>query len=445
MNWLSKITPKHGWLDLVVITALLLGFNLIFSAKNIGWLHLNPTPWLFLPLLMGSRYGFTPGIAGAVVAILVVLFGMPDADMFLQQILRDHGYQFAMLFLVGALSGEVRRGYRQKEVRLFAEAEQARDRLKKLDTDLFLVKEAKGELERMIATRDAELSTLDSEIRRLFDAEGDEVYQDILLLLNRQARVADAAIFTISPDGKELIRKALIGNQHSLPDRMLLKQQEMIQLATQKGTTVTIPEFWETGKGGTHDYLIVVPLLDFSNHPIAVLVVTGMPFISLTRKSVYRISLICRWSARVVEITHQLGNTSRFIGGIETQRVYTSEFFRENLMLTLESWRQHSLPSTIVMFTLPGKARGRQSELEGLIMPSIRTGDFAADLGLSIPHLAVLLPLSGERGTGIFVDRILSSCAQKSEVGREIQPKVINIEDFDSIDHVWNELTRNVA
>jgi hypothetical protein len=445
LNWISKITTKHGWLDLVVITVLLLGFNLIFSPKQIGWLHLNPTPWMFLPLLMGTRYGFTPGIAGAVVAILVMLFGMSDADVFMQQVLREHGYQFAMLFLVGAVSGEVRRGFRQKEIRLFAEAEQARERLKKLDTDLFLVKEAKGELERMMATRDAELSTLDSEIRRLFDAEGDEVYQDILLLLNRQARVADAAIFTISPDGKELIRKALLGNQRSLPDRMFLKHQEMIQLATQKGTTVTIPEFWESGKSGTHDYLIVVPLLDFSNNPIAVLVVTGMPFISLTRKSVYLISLICRWASRVVEITHQLGNTSRFIGGIETQRVFTSEFFRENLILTIESWRQHSLPSTVVMFTLPGKAKGRQSELEGLIMPSIRTGDFAAELGLPIPHLAVLLPLSGERGTGIFVDRVLASCARKSELGREIQPKVISIEDFDSIDHVWNELTRNVA
>ena len=88
--------------------------------------------------------------------------------------------------------------------------------LKKLDTDLFLLREAKAELERLLATRDAELSTLDAEIRRLFDSEGDELWQDILLLLNRQARVSDAAIYKVAPDGHTLVRKGLLGSARSL-------------------------------------------------------------------------------------------------------------------------------------------------------------------------------------------------------------------------------------
>jgi hypothetical protein len=446
LKWLDKLKPRYGWLDLAAITGILLVVNLAYSPRDIGWLKQNPSPWIFLPLLMGGRYGFVPGVAGAGIAILVFLFGIEQStSSFFSATLRVHGYHFAMLLLIGGLSGEVRRMFRKKEVRLFAENEQAKERLKKLDTDIFLLREAKSELERMLATRDAELSTLDTEIRRLFDAEGDEIYQDILLLLNRQARVADAGIYSLTPNRRELLRKGLIGSEKTLPYRLYVKKEEMIAMAIEKGTTITVPEFWEADKTAEHEFLLVVPMHDFTGNPIAVLIVSGMPFISLTRKSVYLISLICRWSARVVEITHQMGSTGRFIGGIETQRVFTEEFFRQNLLLAMESWKKHSLPSTIALFTLPRAPKSQQSQLESLIIPNIRSGDFPADLGFPVPHVAVLLPLSGERGTGIFKERIINACRRTAELGADIESQIISLEDFDSVDEVWNEISKNVA
>jgi len=443
LKWLDKLHAKSGWTDLIAITGILLAVNLVYAPRDVGWLKLNPSPWLFLPMLMGGRYGFVPGVAGAGVAVLISLFGVEN--LFLDTVLREHGYHYAMLLLIGGISGQVRRMFRQREVLLYAENEHSKERLKKLDTDLFLLREAKSELERMLATRDAELSTLDTEIRRLFDTEGDEIFQDILLLLNRQARVADAAIYTITPDGKELTRKALLGSDKTLHYRLYVKKEDMIAAALQKGTTVTVPEFWEAGKTTEHDYLLVVPMHDYTGSPIAVLVVTGMPFIALTRKSVYLISLICRWSARVVEITHQMGNTSRFIGGIETQRIFTAEFFRQNLRLALLSWKKHSLPSTIVLFTLPHASKSLQSQLESLIIPNIRGGDFPAELDLPVPHIAVLLPLSGERGTGIFADRILNACRRSPEIGGAVEAQVIVLEDFETEDEIWAEITSHVV
>jgi len=446
LKWLDKLQPRYGWIDLGVITGVLLIVNLLYSPKDLGWLNLNPSPWLFLPLLMGGRYGFIPGMAGTGIAILVLLMGIDQREqLFVDIIFRDFGYQLASLVLIGGLSGEVRRMFRQREKKLFAEHEHAKERLKKLDTDIFLLREAKSELETMLATRDAELSTLDTEIRRLFDTEGDEIFQDILLLLNRQARVADAAIYTFASRNRELIRKSVLGNPSDLPERLKVKQEEMIELAIREGSTVTIPEFWEAAKTANAKFLIVVPMLDFTGTPIAVMVVSGMPFISLTRKSVYLISLICRWAARVVEITHQMGNTSRFIGGIESQRIFTSEYLRQNLILAIESWNKHSLPSTVVVFTLPHQPSSQQARLESLIVPLIRSGDFPAELGLSSPHLVVLLPLSGERGTGIFIERILNACRRSSELGGEIEAQVFSVEDFGSVDEVLNEVTRHVA
>ena len=297
MDFLNKLAPKHGWLDLLVLTGLLLVINGFFAPRDIGWSHLQPTPWLLLPILMGCRYGFASGMAGAGVAVLVVSFGFlqqaepyaiktpeqakaaleqrmnqvaivvldgrpaagrPDLqtrqlDVLIGVLLRHHGYLFAAMFAAGGICGQIQRGFKSREILVTAQADRATERLKKLDTDLFLLREAKAELERLLATRDAELSTLDAEIRRLFDSEGDELWQDILLLLNRQARVSDAAIYKVAPDGQTLVRKGLLGSARSLGERLALRDVEMAGLALKSKSAVTIPEFWQRAVGEQRD------------------------------------------------------------------------------------------------------------------------------------------------------------------------------------------------
>lgn len=489
MDFLNKLAPKHGWLDLAVLTGLLLLINGFFASRDIGWTHLHPTPWLLLPILMGCRYGFSSGMAGAGVAILVVTFGFfqqvevhgirtPEQaratmekrmnqvaivvldgrptqgggevqtrqlDVLLGVLLRHHGYLFAAMLAAGGVCGQIQHGFKSREVLVTAQADRATERLKKLDSDLFLLREAKAELERLLATRDAELSTLDAEIRRLFDSEGDELWQDILLLLNRQARVSDAAIYKLTDQGRTLVRKGLFGSARSLDERLAVADVEMAGLALKSKSAVTIPEFWQGAVGAQRDYLMVVPLLDSREQPLALLIVTGMPFISLTKKTVYLVALICRWAARVAEVEAQAATTSRVVEGVEGQRVFTEQFFRTNVQLAFDSWQQHSLPSAVVLFTAARLPKSKQAQVETLVMAHIRGGDFPATIGLPVPHLAVLLPLCGERGVGIFADRILAACRRDTELGAHIQAHVVNLDSVTSMDQLWADLTRHVA
>lgn len=489
MDFLNKLAPKHGWLDLAVLTGLLLVINGFFASRDIGWTHLQPTPWLLLPILMGCRYGFASGMAGAGVAILVVAFGFfqqvevhgirtpeqaraameqrmnqvaivvldgrkaqerPELqtrqlEVMVGVLLRHHGYLFAAMLAAGGICGQIQHGFKSREILVTAQSDRASDRLKKLDTDLFLLREAKSELERMLATRDAELSTLDAEIRRLFDSEGDELWQDILLLLNRQARVSDAAVYKLSSDGRTLVRKGLLGSAQSLGERLAVADVEMVGLALKGKSAVTIPEFWQGAVGVQRDYLMVVPLLDSRDEPLGVLVVTGMPFISLTKKTVYLVALICRWASRVAEVEAQADTTSRVVEGVEAQRIFTEQFFRTNVQLAFDSWQQHSLPSAVVLFTAARQPKAKQARAEALIMAHIRGGDFPATIGLPVPHLAVLLPLCGERGVGIFADRILAACRHDPELGAHLQAHVVNLDTVTSLDQLWADLTRHVA
>ncbi|NBR86789.1 MAG: hypothetical protein EBT61_15010 [Verrucomicrobia bacterium] len=138
MDVLNKLAPKHGWLDLAVITGLLLVVNSMFAATDIGWTKLHPTPWLLVPILMGCRYGFPAGMAGAAVAIIVVSVGFArHADFFIVTLLKVHGYLFAAMAAAGGICGQIQRGFKAQEILLKAQAERTGERLKKLDTDLF--------------------------------------------------------------------------------------------------------------------------------------------------------------------------------------------------------------------------------------------------------------------------------------------------------------------
>lgn len=67
------LRPKSIALDAVLVAVVIVGANLLFDRAHPGWINLNPSPYLLLPILLGSRYGFVPGIlAGLTASVLIV-------------------------------------------------------------------------------------------------------------------------------------------------------------------------------------------------------------------------------------------------------------------------------------------------------------------------------------------------------------------------------------
>lgn len=432
---------KSARTDTVVLAVLLLTLNSLFSPFDIGFTKLNPSPYLILPVLIGSRYGFGPGIFAGLSAVVVTMIGQWRLlDLSFTQTLALHGYYLGFLIGIGGICGEIQNYFRVRELQLEAIVENAKDRLKKLDTDLVMLREAKAELERVLATRDAELSTLDADLRRIFDSEQDELLQNLLLLFNRQCRVSDAGVYWLG-EGETITRRAILGSDQFLPTELQMSEVEMISLAMRHKTTVTIPEFWQRAIGQHKNYLIASPLLDSRDEPMGVLIVTGMPFIALNKKTVHLITLICRWASRIIEIRTKASNAYRIVSGIESQRLFTTEFFKQTLDLAYQSFLQHNLPSSLVLFSLPTEPGARQDEFEKIMMATLRGGDFPATLGLPYPHLVVLLPLTGERGAHIFIDRIVLSFERTTSFSSDLNSELVIFDAKQTSEQLWERLT----
>ena len=449
MSWLSRfkspelpagVSPGNVWVDLPVIGGLIVIINSVAAPKDIGWFQTNPSPYFLIPVLIGSRYGFGFGAGtGTITAAALLASKMLQGNLSLLDALERNGYFFGALIVIGGLCGEIQNTFKKREIQARVQNDNYQERLKKLDSDTFLLREAKAELERLMATRDSELSTLDNEVRRLFDSEGDDLYQNILFLLNRQVRITDAAIYIQAPNGS-LGRRALIGMPEHLPEHITIAEHEVCSLVWKHKASVTIPEFWQGTRSERTPYLTAVPFLNADDDPIGVLVITGMPFIALNPKALHLINLICRWSSSVVELRFQADTTYRTIDGMENQKMFLTPFFRKNLELTHASFDLHGLPSSVVVFHLPGEPKWKQEGFEKLVLRGVRNGDFPVDLSPNAPNVAVLLPLSGDRGAGICRDRILATCRKDPEHGPLTECAIFTFEEGESCEQFWQRL-----
>ena len=440
MSFSRLVIPRVAPLDAVVLAAILASLNFWIAPTDPGWLNVNPSPYLLLPILIGGRFGFFPGIGAGVLSVTIIVAG----QFWLKKVdpvssLNSERYVYSCLVLTGGICGELQHFFNGKLKRLTEIQDSFQQRIKKLDNELYFLREAKVEVDRIIATHDSGLSTLDTEIRELYLINDAQFYQQVLALLNRQAQVADAAIYLIQPN-HQLLRQAVIGNENSLPQELALSEVEMALLAIERQTPVSISEFWKLGATRPGPYLICLPFLDADDNPVAVLMITGMPFFSLNQKSVHLITVICKWASRVIQVRKTADGNFRLVDGVQKHKIFTEKILRRNLELASFSHQTHHLPSTLVFFSLPGMALTLQPAFERAIISCVRAGDFAAQLDFSFPNLAVFLPLTGERIAQHVATAALAQLSKDAELCCSVEHRVFTLDEAESAEQLWQEL-----
>ncbi|GAB5562306.1 MAG: hypothetical protein SynsKO_39530 [Synoicihabitans sp.] len=419
MDIRSSLAPQSVWGDGIVIGGCLAVANYAIAPVDPGWLNLNPTPYLLLPVLLGARYGFGPGvIVGVIVAVLVsvvrVVLGF-SADITTE--LYSHGFLWAALVASGGIAGELWLYFRKRVEQLKKSEESLRGKLRQLDSDVLILREAKDELDRISAARDGEISSLDAELRRLYACSAAELPEAILSLLKRQARVTDAAIYRVPHDwddeDQEAHRIGLTGSDAKLPEQFALNSDEMVKNCLRAGGLVTLPEVLRDEPAVPEHFLLAAPLLSTAGQPIALLIVADMPFIAFNPSTVDLIDMVCGWSGGVLEISEGAEGRYRLVADRVGQKIFFDEQFVHLVELAFESCRRHRLPSAVVELALPNEPLLRQSEFEKIVLGAVRAGDFVTQPETDFPSLRVLLPLAGERGTDIFIDRCTQFCLRQ--------------------------------
>jgi hypothetical protein len=421
--WRRVIAGGPGWrsavVDATLLLAILLLVDAVFAWPSLGWFDLNPCPYLLVPSLIGARYGFFPGlISGFATALIVSGAAVATGGKSWAALWDAQAFLLLSMPIVGGVFGDVQAFFKRDVKRLELLGAEASIRMRRLDEEVYLLRTAKDQLERTLATVDANVSSLDFEIRRLFQASGDAVFEGLLGILSRCVRVAEAGLY-VPPQkpGQGWTRAALMGSGRWLPPVLHPLEHALTRTAVTERDLATLPDLLaEAGPGPEpeKDFLIASPLLTLDREIIGLLVVSDLPFVAMNRQTVHMVSIVCRWAARFLAMksAHASGRARMLHGSTRTMICYGHQI-TPALSLVWETWRTLRITSCVLVLRQSAGREGApqdQDAFEVAIGPLLRGSDILAwREGEQAPHIVVVLPLTGERGGRICLDRVLQS------------------------------------
>ena len=370
--------------DIMLIGGMLLVANRLMGPTDIGWLNLNPSPWLLLSVLIGGRYGIGPGLVSGLLASLGIAFfqartiGEP-ALIFA----RHHPYFFTSLALGGFLVGEINRLNRRRNRELIETNQHLSIRSEGLSAELELARETRQDLQRHIALLNAPIASLDEDLRKLVTVPPAQLMDGLLVLLHQQAQISSAGIY--KQEGDRLRRLAVLHPTRPLAEVLMLEEVPMAVKAVEAQSIASLADPLQTT--AAQPFLAAIPWHGVQGQ--LVLLIQDMPLQAYEWPHLARISLIVNWIAAISRYRSDLHQP------YGPQKLLTLTEFVPLVGQALEAEQIHHLPSIIVRadFLLPQEAGS--SKAAGQLMRVLPPTALCTRL-LGHGSLMILLPFGGE-------------------------------------------------
>lgn len=438
--------PRKAWLDVGVLSGILVGINVGFSFHELGWIEVNPSPYLLIPIMVGARYGTTAAFytAAWTIAMIFGLTQFAEDALNLRDFATSHTYLIFSYFIFGILSGEIQEYFRRKAERFSFLYEESHDKLRKLDSDIRKIAQINNKLQKEVLTKDNQTFSLDIEIRGLYECPPEDLWIKTLLVLNRMERITNAAIYNLPKDGL-LRRHALLGKEKNLHATLKLSEHQLLQKTLEEKQITALPEVLGNTSAEHEPFLFGMPLLDADGEPFALVVVAQMPFMSFNPRNLRRIALIANWASEILDLRlNEHPDHYRVLTGPENKRIFMPTYFRNKLHLSYQSFQQHEIPSSLILVHPKKNQILPQEELEQAVIKRVRTGDFAARIESKKPHVCVLLPFTAKRGGSIFVESCQGMIQGRYPNFPPLHFDIILLEDYTSFDALWKDLRKKL-
>ena len=275
----------------LVATMALAALNWILARNDPGWLKINPSPWVFLPLYMGFTRGYIWGV-GAGLFLIIVRVWLKDIEVAFTG--SDYFLMWSTV-MMGGIGGLVRGIVWRKQFQAEMQLQQARASCKELQSQVALLKHNEQDLSLSLVASGLEPSGIVFGLQGVVDQfEGTERDEAFLHLIRDYCGVGSAAIY-LSRGGR-CIRAAQLHNDVALPDT--LDKTPMMEQTERTGKIATQRWFWEPyvqGDSGGYDDHYLAAIAHQSNRDVRILVVTRMDFDQVNWENFWKLESAFRW------------------------------------------------------------------------------------------------------------------------------------------------------
>lgn len=369
-------------------------------------------PILYLtPLLLGLRYGFAAGAAGAVLtAISLVLVALlkPDAAFVAPRA------QAIGLVLVGMVAGQASEIWAARIRRLRSLDRYHQTRLEQFTSAYHLLKVSHAQLEQRVAGGARNLRNALEGLKQrepLLNAQGGEplggIAEELLDIMVEQGDLYTAAVYALNE--RSLLRLPALAKAGDAPDLSVFNPLLRETLRTGMLTSVQAG-----GEAGYEHVIAVVPLVDSRGYIHGVVVINDMPFLAVNQNTFGLLGVLGKHIGDILaRLTHPIDETDSVAS------------MRDSLQRHLVDARQHGIPSAFLACRIADASRR-----ELLVTHCGRSGrgldqSWVAKDRQGRPVIFKLLPLIDETGATTFAKRL-----QREDVGgRSAKSGMVN--------HLW--------
>lgn len=291
--------------------AVLVAVNVLFFQDDPGFLTVNPHPFLFLTILIASRYGtfdgFVTGFLSAVVYASYLFWGQDFISI------RDT-FEFnamipAYLFIIlGLLLGEIREIANRDVLRMQDEVDVLRNRISELENDNGLLVEVKEELQQKVLSADDPLAEFYESARRLSTLKPDEAYPAVMDLVEKFTGAQKYALYLADPandssagrPGAQSWRMRMQRGWSSDDEfpRILTDEHPAVGRSVAHGEVVAIRSAKESEK---IDIIACAPMVDSNDNTVSgLIVIYRIPFVRLTQMTMSHLKTIAGWAGKTL-------------------------------------------------------------------------------------------------------------------------------------------------
>lgn len=416
------------------------GINLGTSGMaDWGWMGINPTPWLLVPLFMGARYGFGWGVSAGFLTAAIIYVGRAvyaighAESQSLTQIFTHNLFFFLVMPGIGFLTGETQGLISRKLATSEETVGSLKENQDRLEAEVDIAQEARWQLQEKLALFGAEHSNLDRQLRGLFEPSAGAIFPNLLRLLRDTCGVTDAGIYSVV--GQDLKRIATIGQEAHLPETIQANEVEIAQLTLERKALTTIKELWQESPDKHSTYIAALPWLGSGSSVAALLLINRMSFLGTTWRNFSRIQMICRWVAQYIELRVQATGAKEKLGGNTGALIVTPRALKTTLAHAQSVHKEWHLPSTLATFEFTEHVSEQVAkilpEVVGSVMRPTDVGSLEGDP--TKPMFKVLMPMEGVNDAEGLLNAALKAIANNPQLSSKVVGNLSMTDDADPV------------
>lgn len=419
--------PRAAWIGALADTLLLLVplalANAFLARNDPGFLNVNPSPWVLLPLVLGARCGLLAGQGGALLAAVAVLLGFRFFENATQltAVVTGEAWFFVSLLVAGAVGGLIHALLTGPTEAARAAAAQLARSEQRMRHDLELLRESESDLSQRLLLHGAEFISLQDQVRELLASPVDSFDRGLLDLLQELFGITRAAIYQRNL-GDRWRLTCCLGDGDSFPDRCRFDESKnpLAAAAIRSNEIATCTSILDRDTSALAIIpepvsLVAVPwsnTAEGDDQPHRLLIIDRIPFAKANWENFARIQALFQWLSTVAATAPRPSSGT----DSELPEMLSPEQFEIQLKYVLDCSEQFRLGYRLVVFerTSDGDTASQNAFVRS-IRSTRRAGDALGGVMISESDtnqkqrygIALILPVETDTAAETRVAQIL--------------------------------------